>query len=601
MNKEILYKTDPSGKYSKENYLKDKYNDIYLDIIEYSKINNIQNIEFKEKVYCYKHEILPPKCKNPNCMNNVKYKNSTVGYKDYCSMKCISSDPYIKNIKIKKSIEKFGTKTPSKSQIIKDKIIKTNIERYGSNSSLGNKNIQKKSKNTLMLNYGVEHPSKSKEIQEKRISNFNIVEWRSKFEITMLNNYGVKNALQSDVIKEKMKLTNIERYGVDNPLKSKKIQFERVKNTDYNKITINRLNTINEKYNVDNIMEIDFYKDKARYNRRLKEKEKNINIIHIDLDNNQYLMKCDNGKHHEFKIGFPLYKSRKHFNNKFCTVCFKPNKRTISELEKELLNFIKENYKKTIITNTKKIIFPYELDIYLPELKLAFEFNGIYWHNEQNKLNDYHKIKSDMCGEKEIQLIHIYEDDWINKKDIMKSIILSTLNIYATILQSEECEVKEISFSESINFLKCNYIHVDINSNLNIGLFYNNELVSLLFLNDNEILGYSVKINYNIINGLSKLFTYYINKYNPIYTIIYINRDNSNCLLYNKLGFQLDNIIDSDYSYIVNDIKVSKKYYNKEILINNGYNKDKTEHEIMTERKIYRIYNSGYYKLIYKR
>ena len=61
-------------------------------------------------------------------------------------------------------------------------------------------------------------------------------------------------------------------------------------------------------------------------------------------------------------------------------------------------------------------------------MKLAFEFNGLYWHNELNKTNNYHLNKSNLCEEKGIQLISIWEDDWVYKQDIVKSMILNKLN-----------------------------------------------------------------------------------------------------------------------------------------------------------------------------
>jgi len=63
----------------------------------------------------------------------------------------------------------------------------------------------------------------------------------------------------------------------------------------------------------------------------------------------------------------------------------------------------------------------------LPDLKIAFEFNGLYWHNEEHKPNNYHLNKTELCEEKGIQLIHIWEDDWRYKQDIVKSMILNKL------------------------------------------------------------------------------------------------------------------------------------------------------------------------------
>jgi len=610
----ILEQTDPSGKLSKESYLKLNHNELYLEIINYSKLNEIETIPFKEKVYCYKYNIIPPKCSNPNCNNYVKFKNSTIGYKKYCSIKCISSDPNIKDIKKQKSLEKFGTNTPAESQIIKDKIIKTNNERYGYNCSLQNEKIKEKSKRTLMKNYGVDVPLKSHIIQQKRISNFNVNEWRKKFEETMLEKYGVKHALQSEEIKEKTKNTNLFKYGKDNPNKVEEFIQKRVNNRDENKWQENLKNTMFNLYDVNNSMDIKDFRNKISLTQRLKEKENNNSILDIDIDNKQYIMKCDCGKEHNFEISFPLYKSRKQFNYKYCTICFPPYKNNISQLETELLNFIKENYDKEIIINSKKIIPPYELDIYLPDLKLSFEFNGVYWHNELNKSNNYHFNKTNLCLERNIQLIHIYEDDWVYKQDIVKSMILNKLNKTSNKIFARKCEIREIDNNKIVRyFLNKNHIQGFVGSNFKIGLFYNNEIVSLMTFgklrksmnsknseSNYEMLRFCNKLNTSVIGGSSKLFKYFINKYNPKEVISYADRSYSNGNLYEKLNFNLEHITEPNYYYVVDGIRRYRFNYRKDLLVKEGFDSNKSEHDIMLERKIYRIYNSGNYKFIYK-
>ena len=98
-------------------------------------------------------------------------------------------------------------------------------------------------------------------------------------------------------------------------------------------------------------------------------------------------------------------------NTTICTIC-NPINSSKSGLELQLLDFIKENYNDEIQTNKRTTLDnEFELDIYLPKLKLAFEFNGIWWHNELHKENNYHLKKTELCEKKGIQLIHIYEDD----------------------------------------------------------------------------------------------------------------------------------------------------------------------------------------------
>lgn len=54
---------------------------------------------------------------------------------------------------------------------------------------------------------------------------------------------------------------------------------------------------------------------------------------------------------------------------------------TRSKSENIIVEFIKSFYDKEIIINTRKVLKKYELDIYLPDIKLAIEYNGIRYHS----------------------------------------------------------------------------------------------------------------------------------------------------------------------------------------------------------------------------
>ena len=147
--------------------------------------------------------------------------------------------------------------------------------------------------------------------------------------------------------------------------------------------------------------------------------------------------------------------------------------------ENELGKFIKSIYNGEIIYNNRKIIGS-EIDIYLPDLKIGFEFNGLYWHCEINKKSNYHYNKYKSAINNNIKLIQIFEDDWKYKQDIVKSRIRNLLNLTENKIYANKCIIKEISFSESDKFLSDNHLKGSFKSNINIGLYYNNELVSLM-------------------------------------------------------------------------------------------------------------------------
>jgi hypothetical protein len=114
-----------------------------------------------------------------------------------------------------------------------------------------------------------------------------------------------------------------------------------------------------------------------------------------------------------------------HYSGSGCPKCSK----IISNQEISLTNFVKSVYNGRTLTNTKKIISPYELDIYLPDIDKAFEYNGAYWHQEGvNKPMGYHQMKTDLCASIGIELHHIWEKDWVGDNKFMKECIRRMIN-----------------------------------------------------------------------------------------------------------------------------------------------------------------------------
>ena len=172
-----------------------------------------------------------------------------------------------------------------------------------------------------------------------------------------------------------------------------------------------------------------------------------------------------------------------------------------SHYEDSLFDYIKSIYKGKIIRDNRTILsnLKQSLDIYIPDLKIAFEFDGLYWHNELNKPDkNYHLKKTEECLKKGIQLIHIFEDEWLYKQDIVKSRIKNLLGLITDKIYARKCIIKEITNKESKTFCENNHIQGGINSKYSFGLFFNNELVSVMtFGNKRKNLGLkSITDNY---------------------------------------------------------------------------------------------------------
>jgi hypothetical protein len=277
--------------------------------------------------------------------------------------------------------------------------------------------------------------------------------------------------------------------------------------------------------------------------------------------------------------------------------------------EGEVKDFI-ESIGLTYIENTKKIISPLELDIYISSHNIAIEFDGLYWHSEIHKPSNYHLNKTELCDKQGIKLIHIFEDEWRDKQDIVKSRLMNILGLTSYKIYGRKTQIREVSSKDSMCFLNNNHIQGNVNSSIKLGLYYNDELVSLMTFgkgrivmggdsNQYELLRFCNKLNTSVIGGADKLLKYFIKTYNPIEIISYADRRWSQGDLYDKLGFINTHNSRPNYHYIINNKRKHRFSFRKSILVKQGYNKDLTEHQIMLERKIYRIYDCG--TMVYKK
>jgi len=285
--------------------------------------------------------------------------------------------------------------------------------------------------------------------------------------------------------------------------------------------------------------------------------------------------------------------------------CQKCSNAGVSGGEKELVKFIK-SLRIKLIEGDRKILNNLELDVYVPSKKIAFEFDGLYWHSENFKDKNYHLNKTELCEEKGIKLIHVFEDEWMFKKDIVKSRIKNILGLTGNKIYARKCEIREVKSSESKLFLNDNHIQGNVNSKIKLGLYYNNELVSLMTFGslrknlnqssvDNvyELLRFCNKLNCSVIGGADKLLKHFIKEYNPKEIISYADRRWSQGELYERLGFDFIHNSGINYSYVIGNKRENRFNYRKDILIKEGFNKELSEHKIMLERGIYRVYDCG--------
>jgi len=427
-------------------------------------------------------------------------------------------------------------------------------------------------------------------------------EHKQKIINTNNKNHGVNSHNQINLIKKKKKKTWIKNYGVDNPMKSKLI-IERYNQNLFNKYGVN--NPIKIQSVIDNKNKLISIGNEFNIKRMLNRINNNLyTYIKHDIDGVHLIChECNN----EFIINSNLLTSRLANNTKICTICNK-NKSYSNILELITNKLIENNINFEL--NNRKILNGKEIDIYFHEYKLGVEINGLYWHSEKYKDNNYHLNKTELCEHQGIQLLHIFEDEINDKLDIVMSIIKSKLGIIENKIYARKTILKEIDQITCLNFLNNNHIQGNINSKIKLGLYYDSELVSVMTFgtkrialgnkgkavdNEYEMLRFCNKLDTTVVGGASKLLKYFIKIYHPKSILTFANKRYSNGNLYKQLGFEFKENTKPNYFYIKAG-KIHREHrfkYRKDVLVKQGFDPDKTEKQIMFEREYLRIYDCG--------
>ena len=182
-------------------------------------------------------------------------------------------------------------------------------------------------------------------------------------------------------------------------------------------------------------------------------------------------------------------------------------------------------------------------------------------------------------------------------------------------IYARKCFIREVGSKESREFLNANHLQGYCNSKIRLGLYYNDELVSLMtfgksrhFIGSSkfewELLRFCNKINTNVVGGASRLLKHFIKEYSPNSIVSYADRRWSNGNLYDRLGFTKYNESKPNYYYVVGRKRIYRFNLRKSVLVKKyGCPTDMSEHEFCLSRKWYRIYDCGClcYKMEFKR
>jgi hypothetical protein len=264
--------------------------------------------------------------------------------------------------------------------------------------------------------------------------------------------------------------------------------------------------------------------------------------------------------------------------------------------EKEVYEYVKSISSDTQ-RNVRSVITK-ELDIYSPSHNFSVEYNGLYWHTEDKVGQKYHHNKSEECRKNNIKLMHIFSDEWKEKKNIVKSMISNRMLANVEKIYARKCVVKETNSNKDLESF-FNNTHVSGHTRFVKAFYleYNGEAVAALslrksfhkkYVNMIEIARFSNKLFTNVVGGFSKLMKYVKKwcKSNSIQNILtYADLRFGEGSVYSKNGFDYIGKTRLDYWYTNNKIRENRFKYRAA--------DSKTEKQVAEEHKVKKIYGCG--------
>ena len=387
-------------------------------------------------------------------------------------------------------------------------------------------------------------------------------------ESTNMKLYGVKNAYQSEEIKEKCKQTKLEKYGDENYNNCKKHTNTLIEKYGVSSPALLEKSkiTLMKNYGVTSPMKSDLIKDKV--------KETNMKKYGVPF----FVMT------EEYKLsnGFTISKINQRFS--------------------ELLS--KNNIEHELEFNISCKSF----DFHILNTNILLEINPTYTHNSTNSCwfnnyekppisSDYHFNKSKLAKENGYHCIHIFDWDDIDK-------IINILKPKEAI-PARKCEVKDVSKEDCKAFEMKNHLQGYCNhQDIRLGLYYNNELVQLMTFgkpryNKNyeyELIRLCSSESYAIIGGSEKLFKYFIEKYSPSSIISYCDDAKFNGNVYSKLGFEMKSYGSPSKHWWNGERHITDNLLRQQgfdRLFNASYGKGTSNEQLMLEHGFVEIYDCG--------
>lgn len=390
---------------------------------------------------------------------------------------------------------------------------------------------------------------------------------------TVQQKYGVDHFSETNEYKEKFKTTMLLRHGVTNPSYCPNILSDRARKkqrTFWNKLC-------------------DIIKDKSIPMHTFDE--------YTHVRDKELSWKCTSCEVEFTSHIFGVLPE--------CPMCYpRAAPGSQSKTEQDIIFEIRKFYSGEIIENSRKIISPKELDIFIPEFNFAIELNGLYWHSDEKLESQYHRDKYEKCNEQNISLLMITDHEWKNKRELIINMIKHRIHqSEIDKIPAKNTTANLIDYRTASDFLVKHHIASEARGKYYIGLFYKNELIAVTVFGKNRFLKKTSDTEFELIRfavsktiagALGKMISH-LKKQTTVTSIdSYADLRYGTGKVYELNNFRLINDTKPGYWYYINNKMSHRLSWTKKKLVQMGFDKSLTESQIMQQLKAIKIYDCGH-------
>lgn len=424
---------------------------------------------------------------------------------------------------------------------------------------------------------------------------------KSKKEETCLARFGKKNPYQSTQVIEKIKRTNLARHGVENPMRSDRVKSQmktrslQKNGTEWSlskggKAYLNKIKNLREEF-------------EQKYNR--------FKIVEYSDEKFGVCTFIDPDCGHTFQLNKWQAHQRSTHGVQLCSVCNPIGSFNQTIWQEEMKSFL-ISIGEEFVEFDRSVLGRMELDFYLPKRRLAIELDGLYWHSLEFKDPKYHLRKTQACEEKGLTLIHVFEDEWNYRRNIVKSRILNILGKNENRVFARQCTIRRISSTEATSFLEENHLQGAIPASHRYGLEHSGMLVSVMTFGayrralgrENvagqfEMYRFCNRIGWTVSGGASRLFSKFIKEVSPSSVISYADRRWSQGEVYVALGFKLESATSPNFWWVEGDRRAHRFKFTKRKMLKRLDKEDGDSIDLESELGLKRIYDSGNLRFVW--